>query len=95
MVVNTFAKYIKDYHLDCVISESVLVLDKTIQYIGAIPDGLMSCLCCGKACIEIKCPDSINYIEPNEQNIDYLYKDGDTLKLKQDHKYFTQCLMQM
>ena len=28
-------------------------------------------------------------------NFDYLYKDGGTVKSKQNHKYFTQCLMQM
>ena len=33
-------------------------------------------------CIEIKCPYSINYTEPNEQNLDYLYIDGDAVKLK-------------
>ena len=55
----------------------------------------MSCSCCGKACIEINCPYSINYTEPNKQNLDYLYKDGDTVKLKQNHKYVTQFLMQM
>ena len=55
----------------------------------------MSCSCCGKACIEINCPYSINYTEPNKQNLDYLYKDRDTVKLKQNHKYVTQFLMQM
>ena len=55
----------------------------------------MSCSCCGKACIEIKCPYSINYTEPNEQNLDYLYKDGESVKLKQNPEYFGQCLMQM
>ena len=47
---------------------------------------------CGKACIEIKCPYSENDTEPNEQNLDYLYKDGDVVKIKQSHKYFTHCL---
>ena len=53
---------------------------------GASPDRLISCLCCGKACIKIKCPYSVNYTEPNEQNLDYSYKDGDTVNLKQYHK---------
>ena len=66
-----------------------------MPYNGASLDQLMSCSYCGKACIEIKCPYSINYTEPNEQNLEYLYKDGDTVKLKQNHKYFTQCFMQM
>ena len=53
---------------------------------GASPDRLISCLCCGKACIKIKCPYSVNYTELNEQNLDYSYKDGDTVNLKQYHK---------
>ena len=93
--VNTFAEYIRNYHQDCIISECGLVLDETMPYIGASPDQLMSCSCCGKACIEIKCPYSISYTEPNEQNLDHLYKGWDTLKLKQNNKYFRQCLMQM
>ena len=93
--VNTFAEYIANYHQDCISSECGLILDETMPYIGASPDRLMSCSCCGKACMEIKCPYLINYTEPNEQNLDFLYKDGDAIKLKQNHKYFTQCLMRM
>ena len=93
--VNTFGKYIKNYHRDCIISEGGLVLDETMPSIGASPDRLMSYSWCNKAWIEIKCPYSINYAEPNKQNLDYLHKDGDAVKLKQNHKYFTQCLMQM
>ena len=93
--VNTFPEYIKNYCQDFIISEYGLVLDETMPYIGASPDPLMPCLCCGKACIKMKCSYSINYTEQNEQNLDYLYKDGDTITLKQNHKYFTQCFMQM
>ena len=86
---------ILNYHEDCIISKCGLALDETMPYIGASPDWLMPCSYCDNACIEIKCPYSINYTEPNEHNLDYLYKDGDTGKLKQNHKYLTQCLMQM
>ena len=72
-----------------------MVLEETMPHIGAISDWLMSYSCCGKACIEIKSPYSIDYTEPNEQNLDYLYKDEDTVKLKQNHNYFTQFHMQM
>ena len=54
-------------------------------YIGASPDWLISCSSCNKACIEIKFPYSINYPEPNEQNLDYLHQDRDAVKLKQNH----------
>ena len=69
--VNTFAEYIKNYNLDCMISECELILEETIPYIGASPGWLTSCSCCEKVCIETKCPYSINYTEPNEQNLDY------------------------
>ena len=73
-----------------------MVLDETMPYIGESPNRFMSCSCYGKACIEIKCPYSINYAEPDEQNLDYLYKNGNAVKLKRNHaKYLTQSLMQM
>ena len=28
----------------------------TVPYIGASPDALVSCNCCGNGCLEIKCP---------------------------------------
>ena len=51
--VNTFAEYITNYHQDRIISKCGLVLDETMPYIGASPYRLMSCLCCGRACIEM------------------------------------------
>ena len=70
--VYIFAEYITNYHQDCIISECELVLDESMPFIGASLDRLMLCSCCGKACIEIKCPYSINYTERNEQNLDFL-----------------------
>ena len=35
-----------------------LLVCETDPYIGASPDGLIECQCCGKGCIEIKCPDT-------------------------------------
>ena len=83
--VNTFAEDVKNCHQGCIISECGLVLDETIPCIEASPNRLMSSSCFGKACIEIKCPYSIHYTEPNEQNLVYLYKDRDSVKLKQNH----------
>ena len=93
--VNTFAECIENYHQDCIISECGFVLNETMPHIRASPNWLMPCSCFGKTCIEIKCPYSINYTEPNDQNLDSIYKDEDAVKLKQNHKNFTQCLMQV
>lgn len=35
---------------------SGFVISREIQYTGALPDGFVQCDCCGKGCIEIKCP---------------------------------------
>jgi len=34
------------------------VFDPTNPFIGASPDGIISCLCCGKGVVEVKCPFS-------------------------------------
>ena len=69
--INAFVEYIKNYHQGCISSECELVLGETMPYIGASTNRLMSCSRCDKTCIEVKCPYSINYTEPNEQKLDY------------------------
>ena len=38
------------------IMSSGLVLDPMYPFMGASPDGLVSCSCCGNGVLEIKCP---------------------------------------
>ena len=90
-----FFELMKKKHRNLVISECGLFLDKTNCFIGASPDRLMTCDCCEDACVEIKCPLSINYEKPTENNLDYLYKSDSEIKLKTNHSYFTQCILQM
>ena len=82
---NKFFELMKKKHENLIISEYGLFLDKTNCFIGAIPDRLMTCDCCEDACLEIKCPLSINYEKSNEKNLDYLYKSDNELKLKTNH----------
>ena len=82
---NKFFELMKKKHKNLILSEYGLFLDKTNCFIGAIPDRLMVCDCCEDACLEIKCPLSINYEKSNEKNLDYLYKSDNELKLKTNH----------
>ena len=93
--VNAFLDVMRKNHTNVSVSECGLILDRTMPYIGASPDRLFSCSCCGVACVEIKCPYSVNYTTPDDTNLDYLLKVDDEIKLKRTHKYFTQCMMQM
>ena len=69
-----------------------------MPFIAASPDGIVSCECCDISCLEIKCPYSINYTSPTAENVNLPYltrADDGMLCLKQSHKYYTQCQIQM
>ena len=75
-------------------------INPEVVYIGASPDGLLSCECCeccGIDVIEVKCPyckkDAMLDVE--EKGF-YLKKDQhDSLKLDRDHAYFYQIQTQL
>ena len=91
---NKFFELMKKEHKHFVILECGLFLDKANCFIGASPDHIITCDCCEDACVEIKRPLSINYEKPNDKNLDYLYKGDSEIKLKTNHSYFTQCILQ-
>ena len=92
---NEFFELMKKEHKNLVISECGLFLDKANCFIRASRDHLMTCDCCEDACVEIKCPLSINYEKPNEKNLNYLYESDSEITLKTNHSYFTQCILQL
>ena len=62
----------KKKHKQFCLTDTGLILLKEHPYIGASPDGLISCLCCGRGVLEIKCPYSIIDQEPSATNLVYL-----------------------
>ena len=92
--VNAFYEKMKG-HKNLTLNECGLYLDYEHPYIGASPDRIMSCVCCPKACIDVKCPYKINFTTPTELNLPYLIKEGVNVKLKTNHTYYTQCMLQM
>ncbi|KAI2644138.1 Alkaline nuclease [Labeo rohita] len=67
--------------------------------VGASPDGLIQCTCCGKGCLEIKCTikhsdSSILQTCADDSNFCLQVTDG-KLQLKQTHKYYSQVQTQM
>ena len=45
-------------HDDLAVTDSGLVINPQWPFIGASPDGVVECKCCGKGVLEIKCPYS-------------------------------------
>ena len=64
--------------------ECGLYLNTNTPYIGGSPDRIIICSCCKPACLEIKCPYSINHLSPYdpEAKLPYLKKQDDDLVLK-------------
>jgi len=97
--VNSFNHFMRKSHKDFKAVECGLFLHNEFPFIGASPDRMLSCSCCLPACLEVKCPYSINYTSPDDAsvNLPYLTRNDtiDELQLNRRHKYYTQCLMQM
>ena len=78
------------------VKKSGLVVDPKYPFLGASPDGLVSCTCCGTGVVEIKCPFKYRHCMPTncEQLSDttYFLKRGTTgeIHLSPTHKYFYQ-----
>ena len=95
-----YALKMHSQHSNFSITESGLIIHTLHPFMGATPDGVVHCECCGTGVIEIKCPFScsekciqLNAVEnPNF----FLHQNDDgALTLKQNHAYFYQTQMQM
>ena len=73
----------------------LFVLAET-PYIGASPDSLVTCSCCGNGLVEIKCPSSISHLKPQVDNVSYLEeKDDGSVGLKVNDRYYSQIQTEM
>ena len=53
---KAYVKIMQDTHESFTCDLSGLVVNQDDPFIGASPDGLVHCTCCGDGCLEIKCP---------------------------------------
>ena len=92
-----FEEIFRKSHRNVVINECGLFLCEEIPYVGGSPDRIVECLCCGKACLGIKCPFTIRHLslDSPEANLPYIRRENNVLKLLPNHKYYTQFQIQM
>jgi len=77
------------------LKKSGLILDPNNPFIGASPDGVFSCSCCGKGVVEVKCPFSCKDKSFCEAVKDKTFCLQEDFRLKPDHDYLYQVQMQM
>ena len=85
-----YLEIFKKNHKDVKYREFGQFIHKTKQFLGASPDLLVECSCCGKGILEVKCSLCIANDIPTDLNLDYLVKINDEVTLKRKHFYYTQ-----
>ena len=82
------------------ISSSGFFVSTEYSFLGASPDALIECECCGPGVVEVKCPlcaDKTSIEEAIEEIRNFCLErcsDG-SFCLKRDHSYYYQCQLQM
>lgn len=74
--------------------DSGFVINPDYPYMGATPDGVAKCQCCGDILVEIKCP----YCARNStlsDSVSCLANNDGKLSLKRDHAYYYQVQCQL
>ena len=77
---------------------SGLVVHPSHPLMGASPDGIFSCECCGSGVVEIKCPYSCkdkSFLEATADSMFFLEHNDGVTSLKTDHAYFYQVQAQI
>lgn len=85
---------VSDAHLNLSCTAAGLHINPDFPHLGASPDGIIECDCCGEGLIEIKCPYKYRDLDPNlitDTNF-YIKRNmkGETIGLSHDHEYFYQ-----
>lgn len=99
--LKEYENTMKNQHTEFVVSESGLNICKEYQQLGATPDAFVQCKCCGKGCVEIKCPyvldsECKSLKEFSEIKNTCLIKAGnENVTLDKKHSYYYQIQMQM
>ena len=53
-----YVAIMKEMHVDFEVNKTGLIVDPMYPFMGASPNGLVSCTCCGRGVLEMKCPFS-------------------------------------
>lgn len=78
------------------LSDTGLFIDHTDPFLGASPDGMVECSCCGKGVVEVKCPHRYSQDLPDDNdNNFYMVNQKGAWSLKRDHMYYYQVQLQL
>ena len=99
VALKNYCNLMEELHENFSANECGFLFHRTVRYIGASPDVLVSCNCCGNGYLEIKCPFEFreNFVF-EILGCDDSYLEGDVkngIKLKTTHMYYYQIQCQL
>jgi len=92
---NSYISLMRRTHRGFKARECGIFIDPSKPYIGATPDMVVSCECCGEGLLEVKCPLTSAHQIPTAGCPAYLYNGPHGISLQRNHSYYTQILGQM
>uniref|UniRef100_A0A1X7US45 PHD-type domain-containing protein n=1 Tax=Amphimedon queenslandica TaxID=400682 RepID=A0A1X7US45_AMPQE len=95
--LTMFESIANENHIDLIVKANGLFIDLCHPYIGASPNGIVSCSCCGKGVPEVKCPHSVKKSFPEDSKHSFCMEKGSdgNWTLKREHSYYYQVQTQM
>ena len=81
-------------HAEFEVETTGLHVNPKYPYLGASPDGLVTCACCGNGLLEVKCPYSVHQSPPTCAAYLHASENGG-YSLSRDHEYYFQIQGQM
>ena len=97
--VKTVLQTYKKEHKNSKLKECGFFLDKDLPFIGGSPDKIISCDRYRESCLAVKFHISISYTTPTDLHAKLQYlkssRDPNNMYLCRNHKYCTQCHLQM
>ena len=91
-------KKMRNIHTNFSLKECGLYISTQHPFIGASPDGVVNCDCCGEGCIEIKCPynERGNTIAEAVTNSNFCLQNiNSEIKVDKKHPYYAQIQTQI
>ena len=86
---------LKQTHKQISSQDTGLFVSEEYSHLGASPDLIINCQCCGSFVVEIKCPISTRDTIPSVHNLPYLEVISEKTTLKENHPYYYQIQGQM
>ena len=88
--IELYSKKCQKKHKGLCVNKSGLVVNTSWPHLGASPDGIRCCECCGKRVVEIKSLFSKINLPPHIAASEYIIKVNGKYKLKTETRWYYQ-----